>query len=85
MILRAFGFALIVISSSSVASLRDVPSLGLGGESSVASSRVKVDIDLSQTHDVAPNLYGIFFEEVIPRASAEKQCKWSSQAKGGML
>lgn len=28
------------------------------------SPHVRIDIDLSQTHPVAPNLYGIFFEEV---------------------
>lgn len=29
-----------------------------------ASPNVRIDVDLSQTHPVAPNLYGIFFEEV---------------------
>ena len=29
-----------------------------------SSPNVRIDIDLSQTHPVAPSLYGIFFEEV---------------------
>ncbi|CAL8471543.1 g11085 [Coccomyxa elongata] len=29
-----------------------------------ASPNVRIDVDLSQTHPVAPNLYGIFFEEI---------------------
>ena len=32
----------------------------------LASPNVRIEVDLAITHPVAPNLYGIFFEEVQP-------------------
>ena len=41
---------------------------GLEGQSKPADSglNVKISVDVAKTHPVAPNLWGIFFEEVWP-------------------
>ena len=40
--------------------------MGLKAQSNLADSglNAKVTVDVSKTHPVAPNLWGIFFEEV---------------------
>ena len=46
---------------------RELPTRsGLEGQPKLADSglNVKVTVDVSKTHPVAPNLWGIFFEEV---------------------
>ncbi len=48
---------------------RDLPTRsGIEAQSNLADSglNAKITVDVSKTHAVAPNLWGIFFEEVHP-------------------
>lgn len=58
--------AFLILAITSTAAVRDLQSPQPVADTTAqpTTPNVRIDVDLSNTHPVASNLYGIFFEEV---------------------